>query len=605
LGKSGEKVKNKTLFLILILALFSSGCFSKMDNTKEAVTIFQGTNNNYVLIRPTAVTTDSQGNIYVLDLHATNGFLKKFDAQGNFLKQFAPLGEADNQLQTPVQITKDSKDNLYITDAGAITGVEKKRKIQRYNKEDKFEKNIIDYQESAAETEYFGPAGIVLEKENIYLTNVDKIEKLNLRGQMLKKIGFKEEGNFGYFLSNYIYGPSSVAIDNQENIYVLDTYSGLIKIFNKKGILFQQFQPRKVAISEPLKGDIQIAKGFLYFLDSGLGTVSKFTLQGKKIWQRCSKGIKPEQLLNPTDIYLDQQNNIFIADAGNRCIKKFDAQGKFQKEIGKAEKKTVFFSQPGEVAIDKDYNIYVADTANQRVVKINYQGKVKKIIHGENSSLAKLGDNTGKLFYPGGLAIDQKNNLYIVDYDYNRKQKFNSQGKLLRAFGPGGDIAIDQKDNIYLGNGSSIVKLDKDFTIIGNWNKLQQESLYNQGNLAISKKGEVFMVDRTNSAIKKFSPVGKLLLVFGKAGSGKGELLYPNGIAAGEDGNLYVADSGNHRIEVFNEKGVFIKTIGSFGAGKNNFNFPQGIAFDNKGNLYIADTNNQRIVKISKVIRSR
>lgn len=571
--------------------------------SKQNVKVYYGHDlKAQYLIRPTAVTTDSQGNIYVIDRYAVTGFVKKFDQEGRILKQFAPLGQRDNQLQTPIQIAVDNRDNIYITDAGGVNGVTRRRRIQKFNSQGKFQETIITFPNVAEETGNYGPAGISIENNKIYLTNVDRIQKLTMQGKVEQAFGNPDHGGlFGIFLSDYIYGPDSVTADERGNFYVLDTYSGLIRIFNPQGKLFSQFEPRYVEIGEPLRGDLEVHGGNLFFLDTDRSQLTKFTLKGKVVWKVGTKGTGKNQFLNPTDLYIDKKGFIYIADAGNRSLKILDSNGRVLREFGKPPAEIIFFSQPGEVVVDHDRNIFVADTGNHRIVKLNQQGEKDLIIEGENSSRAVLGDNMGPLIYPAGVAVDSKKNIYTVDYDYNRKQKFTGQGKLVTAFGPVGDITLDKNDNIYLGNGAYFVKLDHQLNRVMVSDGAEQEPLYNQGNLTVSKNGEVFMIDRINSRIKKFSADGKLVSTFGRQGSNEGELLYPNGITLGTDGNVYVADAGNHRIQVFNINGDFVRFIGRFGSGKGEFNFPQGVAFDRNGNLYVADTDNHRIVKISRI----
>lgn len=593
-------------FIFFSVVVFLTGCWginTSRQIPKGDVRVYYGHDIKAgYLIRPTAVTTDSKGNIYIIDRHAVTGFIKKFNQNGQFLKQFAPLGQGNNQLQTPVQIAVDNRDSLYITDAGGVTGVTRRRRVQRFNSQGKFQNTVITFPNVAEETGNYGPVGITIVDNRIYLTNVDKIQRLTMEGKVEKAFGNPDHGGlFGIFLSDYIYGPDSVTADEKGNFYVLDTYSGLIRIFNPQGKLVFQFEPRYVDIGEALRGDLEIHGGHLFFLDTEQGQLTKFTLRGKVVWRVGSKGIGKNQFLNPTDLYIDKKGIIYVADSGNRCLKILDSKGVVQAEIGKPPKQLTFFSQPGEVAMDLNGNIYVADTGNHRIIKLNQRNGAELIIEGENSPRAVLGDNIGPLIYPAGVAVDSKRNIYTVDYDYNRKQKFTEQGKLITAFGPVGDITLDKDDNIYLGNGAYFVKLNSQLKKVLTSEGAEQEPLYNQGNLTVSKSGEIFMIDRVNSRIKKFSANGKLIATFSRAGSKEGELLYPNGITMGTDGNIYVADAGNHRIQVFNRNGTFIRSVGQFGSGKGEFNFPQGVSFDRSGNLYVADTDNHRIVKISRI----
>ena len=69
--------------------------------------------------RPTDVTWDPQGNIFVSDGYV-NSRVVKFDKNGRFVGQFAggERGEGQNQLNTPHSITADAQGNIYVGDRG-------------------------------------------------------------------------------------------------------------------------------------------------------------------------------------------------------------------------------------------------------------------------------------------------------------------------------------------------------------------------------------------------------------------------------------------------------------------------------------------------------
>ena len=69
--------------------------------------------------RPTDVTWDAQGNIFVSDGYV-NSRVVKFDKNGRFIGQFAggPQGKGPDQLSTPHSITSDAQGNIYVGDRG-------------------------------------------------------------------------------------------------------------------------------------------------------------------------------------------------------------------------------------------------------------------------------------------------------------------------------------------------------------------------------------------------------------------------------------------------------------------------------------------------------
>ena len=69
--------------------------------------------------RPTDVTWDAQGNIFVSDGYV-NSRVVKFDKNGRFIGQFAggERGDGKNQLNTPHSISSDAQGNIYVGDRG-------------------------------------------------------------------------------------------------------------------------------------------------------------------------------------------------------------------------------------------------------------------------------------------------------------------------------------------------------------------------------------------------------------------------------------------------------------------------------------------------------
>jgi len=67
--------------------------------------------------RPTDVTWDTQGNIFVADGY-DNSRVAKFTKDGDFVKSIGSRGTAPGQFNTPHTITADAKGNIYVGDRG-------------------------------------------------------------------------------------------------------------------------------------------------------------------------------------------------------------------------------------------------------------------------------------------------------------------------------------------------------------------------------------------------------------------------------------------------------------------------------------------------------
>lgn len=149
--------------------------------------------------------------------------------------------------------------------------------------------------------------------------------------------------------------------------------------------------------------------------------------------------------------------------------------------------------------------------------------------------------------------------------------------------------------------------------------------------VAADAAGNLWVVDRTNNRVEKYSGSGQFVLAFGKqvnktkveagapeaqqrictaasgdvckngvAGSGNGDLSSPAGLAIDAKGNLWVVSTAGNRVDEFNASGEWVRRVGSAGTTNGKFLEPRGIAIDAKGDLWIADSANHRVQELSE-----
>ncbi|MGL4368138.1 MAG: VWA domain-containing protein [Spirochaetota bacterium] len=208
--------------------------------------------------------------------------------------------------------------------------------------------------------------------------------------------------------------------------------------------------------------------------------------------------------------------------------------------------------------------------------------------------------------YPSDIALDADKNLYVSSFSTGRLVKFNAAGEhvLEKSFGMDSKIygvaCSGERLAVSVFSRDSVEIVNRDFSPvmeIGGSGEADGKFHGPEG-LCFDKKGCLYVVDSGNSRVQKFSPDGKFILSFGKAGAYEGDLSAPSSCAA-VDGRVYVTDSGNSRIAVFDDSGNFSENI-AIDALSN----PKGICAygsslliaDEKGGVCIYDRNEKTSV---------
>jgi sugar lactone lactonase YvrE len=119
--------------------------------------------------------------------------------------------------------------------------------------------------------------------------------------------------------------------------------------------------------------------------------------------------------------------------------------------------------------------------------------------------------------------------------------------------------------------------------------------------VATNGLGELYVLDTHNDRIQWFTPQGKLIKIWGSRGTAPGQFSTPRGITVDVFGNVWVADHANHRVEKFTYDGRLLGVFGAnggdgaHGSGPGEFFEPRGVSSDAQGNIYVAEMVNQRV----------
>ena len=207
--------------------------------------------------------------------------------------------------------------------------------------------------------------------------------------------------------------PSGIALDAQENLYVVDTAKKAIGVFGRDGKQLNEFADP--TLDRPNGLAIDKARGRMYVVDTGARDgkehkVKIYDMQGKRIGTiGDAQGGGFGQFSYPTYVTLDASGNVYVSDTLNSRVQKFDPEGKFVTSFGQLGTNWGEFDKPKGVAVDSFGNVYVADSGWSNVQIFNPKGQILLFFGGR-------GPVPGMLKNPLAVAIDKSNRIYVGDY---------------------------------------------------------------------------------------------------------------------------------------------------------------------------------------------
>ena len=249
-----------------------------------------------------------------------------------------------------------------------------------------------------------------------------------------------------------------------------------------------------------------------YVVDSGAIKMKKMSPEGRFLSGWGAKGKESKILKNPVGIAIDNQGYVYATDAKKHSVLKFDKTGKFIRRWGTEGKGDLQFKIPSGIAVDSNNDIYVADTANHRIKKFSNQGVLKK-------TWGKQGTSDGDFVYPKAIALNQKNEVFVIDR--MRVQKFSSEGEFIASWGKIGTgdgefnnalgIYIDQNNIIYVADSGNnrIQKFDEQGKLITVWGTkgTGNGQMNFPSGVAVDSRGYVYIIERDNNRVQLFGVV--------------------------------------------------------------------------------------------------
>jgi trimeric autotransporter adhesin len=378
-------------------------------------------------------------------------------------------------------------------------------------------------------------------------------------------------GDGGPATSACLYNPVSAAVDSAGNLYIADSYNQRV---------------RKVDSTQTIN------------TVAGNGSTNQTTLVNG-----TSTGIT---LNYPWGIVGDPSGNMFVANQNDYAVQElvissslvniFAGTGTAGYNGDGIPANTAELNNTAGVARDSAGNIYIADQNNCIIRKVDTAGNISTVA-GIPSSCTYGGDGgpatSANLYYPGGVAVDASNNLYIAD-TYNHIIRKVSGGTITT-------VAGTPQVAGYSGDGGPATGAKLSYP----------------ADMKVDSAGNIYITDQYNFRIRKVSTAsGNITTVAGNGAGGfsgdgiatQNSLYYPVGIWLDANDNLFFADQYNQRIRMVDGGGTMTTVAGNGNAAfagdggpaiSASLYYPYGVYVDGTGNLFITDTYNFRVREIN------
>jgi DNA-binding beta-propeller fold protein YncE len=261
--------------------------------------------------RPSGVTTDFQGNVFVVD--TGNHRILHFDARGRFVFEFGGYGWDVGELSSPTDACGREGFRLFVADAG-------NDRVQQF-----------DIGDSSPEGEVFP---------------------------------FTEGEGFG---GESLVRPTRLDVDEEGRMYVSDPLCHCVWVFTPTGDLVLRLgglgdesgrfrDPAGVAVG---------AKGRVYVADSGNRRIQVFDPLGN--WLASWGGPSDTLLVEPSGIDVDGEGNVVIADRAAAKIVVLSPVGQRLFAFGGPGEGPGSFRAPVDVAVAPDGSYIVVDQERETV----------------------------------------------------------------------------------------------------------------------------------------------------------------------------------------------------------------------------------------------
>lgn len=214
-----------------------------------------------------------------------------------------------------------------------------------------------------------------------------------------------DEDHIGDFARGGFTWPVAIAIAGDGMVYCSDEHENTISLFDPDSVVtYPEAGPgpndrEGWGVKGSEEGQLNGPSGLafdanddLYVTDSLNNRVQKFSKGGDFILAFGRYGTGDGEFNRPWGITVDGEGAVYVVDWGNHRVKKFSADGTYLMSFGGPGEGANSLSNPAGVAVDSDGDVYVTDWGNRRVQIYEPDGSVLAALYGDADKLSRAGE---------------------------------------------------------------------------------------------------------------------------------------------------------------------------------------------------------------------
>ena len=254
---------------------------------------------------------------------------------------------------------------------------------------------------------------------------------------------------------------------------------------------------------------------------------------------------------------------------------------------------------PWGVAACENGEVVVTDCARHNISVLRIDGKKVR-------EIGSKGSGKGQFLTPRGIALTHDGRLFVADQDNHRLQVLTLEGDFVASVGEKGDQALQFNSPFDVAvlpscelvfivdrenNRIQVLKDDLTYSHTIGSSGSEKGQLKHPYGIACNSHREVYVADRGNCRVQKFTPEGQFISSFDTVKTRRGtDCCEPVAICFDSTDTVYTCEHDNgcephvYHVSVYDSKGRFLKSF-----GREDLHRPHGVSADSTGNLFVID----------------